>query len=168
MDSNPSADIMLVKLCCTPILLQCPCGLREKALVLGTIDCRVESCQGYFRLPALDLLNQWSADLARRACCGSQLTVYGQQGFCADCASVLVSTGACSVAVSYKPPMLVTRVRLPACAYLNDISYITGEHSHHLSSGSLCASRSPLNQCSMGKPLQWDIETAAPNETFYR
>ena len=24
--------------------------------------------------------------------------------------------GACSVAVSYKPPMLVTRVRLPACA----------------------------------------------------
>ena len=25
--------------------------------------------------------------------------------------------GACSVAVSYKPPMLVTRVRLPACAF---------------------------------------------------
>ena len=25
--------------------------------------------------------------------------------------------GACSVAASYKPPMLVTRVRLPACAY---------------------------------------------------
>jgi hypothetical protein len=25
-------------------------------------------------------------------------------------------TGACSVAASYKPPMLVTRVRLPACA----------------------------------------------------
>ena len=24
--------------------------------------------------------------------------------------------GACSVAVSYKPPMLVARVRLPACA----------------------------------------------------
>ena len=28
----------------------------------------------------------------------------------------LVSTGACSVAASYKPPMLVTRVQLPACA----------------------------------------------------
>ena len=26
--------------------------------------------------------------------------------------------GACSVAASYKPPMLVTRVRLPACAYV--------------------------------------------------
>ena len=26
--------------------------------------------------------------------------------------------GACSVAASYKPPMLVTRVRLPACALL--------------------------------------------------
>ena len=26
-------------------------------------------------------------------------------------------TGACSVAASYKPPMLVTRVRLPACAF---------------------------------------------------
>ena len=28
----------------------------------------------------------------------------------------LVSTGACSVAASYKPPMLVTRAQLPACA----------------------------------------------------
>ena len=28
-------------------------------------------------------------------------------------------TGACSVAASYKPPMLVTRVRLPACAFSN-------------------------------------------------
>ena len=27
------------------------------------------------------------------------------------------ATGACSVAASYKPPMLVTRVRLPACAF---------------------------------------------------
>ena len=26
--------------------------------------------------------------------------------------------GACSVAVSYKPPMLVTRARLPACAFV--------------------------------------------------
>ena len=26
------------------------------------------------------------------------------------------ATGACSVAASYKPPMLVTRVQLPACA----------------------------------------------------
>ena len=31
---------------------------------------------------------------------------------------VKCSRSACSVAVSYKPPMLVTRVRLPACAYL--------------------------------------------------
>ena len=29
------------------------------------------------------------------------------------------SKSACSVAVSYKPPMLVTRVRIPACAFLN-------------------------------------------------
>ena len=30
----------------------------------------------------------------------------------------LLDHGACSVAVSYKPPMLVTRVRLPACAIM--------------------------------------------------
>ena len=29
----------------------------------------------------------------------------------------LVRTGACSVAASYKPPMLVTRAQLPACAF---------------------------------------------------
>ena len=29
-----------------------------------------------------------------------------------------MSSRACSVTVSYKPPMLVTRVRLPACAYV--------------------------------------------------
>ena len=28
-------------------------------------------------------------------------------------------TGACSVAATYKPPMLVPRVRLPACAYVS-------------------------------------------------
>ena len=26
-----------------------PCGLMDKALVLGTKDCRFESCQGHFR-----------------------------------------------------------------------------------------------------------------------
>ena len=31
-------------------------------------------------------------------------------------AQKLGNTGACSVAVSYEPPMLVTRVQLPACA----------------------------------------------------
>ena len=30
---------------------------------------------------------------------------------------ILSINGACSVAASYKPPMLVTRVRLPACAF---------------------------------------------------
>ena len=30
----------------------------------------------------------------------------------------LIGMSACSVAASYKPPMLVTRVRLPACAVL--------------------------------------------------
>ena len=32
---------------------------------------------------------------------------------------MLFAVGACSVSVSYKPPMLVTRVRLPACAICN-------------------------------------------------
>ena len=32
----------------------------------------------------------------------------------------LKQLSACSVTASYKPPMLVTRVRLPACAYLFD------------------------------------------------
>ena len=39
------------------------------------------------------------------------------------------TSSACSVAVSYKPPMLVTRARLPACAYLlqsNSGLYIMG------------------------------------------
>lgn len=34
-----------------------------------------------------------------------------------DAAGIQNNQGACSVAASYKPPMLVTRVRLPACAY---------------------------------------------------
>ena len=34
-----------------------------------------------------------------------------------DAAGIQHNQGACSVAASYKPPMLVTRVRLPACAY---------------------------------------------------
>ena len=29
-------------------LYQRPCGLMEKALVFGTKDCRLESCQGHF------------------------------------------------------------------------------------------------------------------------
>ena len=35
-------------------------------------------------------------------------------------------TGACSVAVSYKPPMLVTRVRLPACAFVQLSVFLVG------------------------------------------
>ena len=32
--------------------LKWPCGLMDKALVFGTKDCRFESCQGHFLLPA--------------------------------------------------------------------------------------------------------------------
>jgi hypothetical protein len=30
------------------ILFNWPCGLMDKALVFGTKDCRLESCQGHF------------------------------------------------------------------------------------------------------------------------
>ena len=36
---------------------------------------------------------------------------------CHICSNSFGSQSACSVAASYKPPMLVTRVRLPACAH---------------------------------------------------
>ena len=41
--------------------------------------------------------------------------------------------GACSVAVSYKAPMLVTRARLPACAPIFDLQNTTADpHGAHV------------------------------------
>ena len=57
---------------------------------------------GWLRLPTRD-------ERGRLLCCGPD--VFGSQWR-------WTATSACSVAVSYKPPMLVTRARLPACALL--------------------------------------------------
>ena len=56
-------------------------------------------------------------------------------------------TSACSVAVSYKPPMLVTRVRLPACAFFQILFPIASPWTYWTSAAfiatTLCVHKTP-------------------------
>ena len=96
----------LVFLCCS--LPRCVAAFRAKPLkMLG------------FGLVGDFFSNQVSA--AAGCFCGFRgrcflLPCIGMQQICRMILGLAHVRSACSVAASYKPPMLVTRVRLPACA----------------------------------------------------
>ena len=89
-------------------------GPVDKALVFGTEDCKFGSARVIFSHPtfcsscALPGRDDSSSHSASHAHC-----------WCALQSRELGSIGACSVAVSHKPHMLLTRVRLSACAYFS-------------------------------------------------
>ena len=102
------------------LILQWPCGLMDKALVFGTKDCRFKSCQGHSVLGCFAPRTRargWGAVPFSCAVWVLPAPPQSAKPPWAKRIGTLRSTSACSVAVSYKPPMLVTRARLPACAY---------------------------------------------------
>ena len=99
----------------------------DKTLVFGTKDCRFEPCQGHFLCSCVLRLPQPSPPHLTQAPAPSTLpppyhravkkrlrlfvrNARAPHKADAHCAAWETRTGACSVAVSYKPPMLVTRV----------------------------------------------------------